>query len=137
MKNIESAFNELGIDAVVGTELMDWLGVSAIDLGDPQRFSKFQSVIGYFKQFPVDTQRFIIRKAVNGKNVDKLQHIWEYSELLKNKKAVEESLEKIKVEASAVGTSGDAVLRMANAEREIEANRALGQITDEIRLYEK
>jgi hypothetical protein len=136
MISTESALNDLGIDAVTGVELMDWLGISTFDLSDPQRFSKLSSVIEYLKDFPTDTQRYLVKRAVNNKNVDKLQHVWEYTGLLKNKRAVEEALEKIKVEGSALGSDSDPVIRMAHAQREIEAKDALNAVQTEIRLYE-
>lgn len=137
MINIETAFNELGIDAATGVELMDWLQISPIDLGDPTRFSKFHSVIDYFKQFPVDTQRYLIRKAINNKNVDKLNHVWEYAELLKRKSEIEKATEKIRLEGSALGPESDAVLRMANAQRELDAKEQFNKVVQEIEIYEQ
>ena len=135
MISTESAFNELGIDAITGVEIMDWLGISAIDLGDPARFGRFHDIIDYFKQFPVDTQRYIIRKVTNGKNVDKLNHVWEYSELLKNKRAAEEAIEKVKTELSALGTNPDPVLVQNYALREAEARQALNAVVAEAAIY--
>lgn len=137
MINTESAFNSLGIDAITGVELMEWLGLSPIDFTDSGRFNRFKTVIDYFKQFPVDTQRFMIRRVTNGKNVDKLQHVWEYTELLKNKKAVEEAIEKIKTERSALGAGNDPILVQNFAQREIDARTALNHVTQEMALYEK
>jgi hypothetical protein len=137
MINTESKFNELGVDAVSGVNLMEWLGISPIDLSDTARFLKFKDVIDYFKQFPPDTQRYLIKRAVNNKNVDKLNHVFEYSELLKNKRAVEEALEKLKVEGSALGPDSDRVLRMAHAQKEIGAKDALNAVMREIDIYEK
>lgn len=137
MINTESKFNELGIDAISGVNLMEWLGVSSFDLGDPVRFTKFKDIIGYMKQFPVDTQRYLVRRAVNNKNVDKLNHVFEYTELLKNKKAIEEALERISAEASALGPDSDPVLRIANGHKELEAKHALDSVAKELYLYEK
>lgn len=134
MISAEQAFNELGIDAITATEMMDWLGISKIDLGDPSRFSKFQSVIEYFKQFPSDTQRFLIRRVTQNPNHDRLQRVWEYAELLKNKKSAEDAIEKIKTEASAVS---DPVLQHNYVAREAEARQALTAVTQEMALYEK
>lgn len=136
MINVETAFNELGVDAITGVELMDWLGVSSFDFSDSSRFSKFHTVIDYLKGFPTDTRRFLVRRATNNKNVDKLQHMWEYTELLKNKRSIEESLEKIRIESSALGSDSDPVIRMAHAQKEIESKDALNKVSTEIRLYE-
>ena len=137
MMSTERAFEDLGIDVVSATEIMGWLDLSRIDLGDPQRFSRLQSVINYFKQFPVETQRFLIRKALSGKVVDKLTHIWEYSELLKNKRAVEERMETLKREGSALGSDSDPFILKAHAERELSVRDELNRLQDEISLYEK
>jgi len=132
----ESAFNELGVDAVTATELMDWLGLSTLDIGDPKRFHLFNDVIGYFKQFPVDTQRYLIKRATRDKNVDKLQHVWEYSQLLQKRTSAEQEMEKVRVEQSALGTDADPTIRISQAQKELEIKGRINDITSEIRLYD-
>lgn len=137
MNSTEQKFNDLGIDAVTGVEMMEWLGVSPVDLSDPLRFSRLHEIINYFKQFPEDTQRYLVRKAVNGKNVDRLQHVWEYTSLLKKKDAAEKGIEKIKSEASAVGDDADEYILSNLAQREHFLREDLKGVKKELDIYEK
>ena len=87
--NPEAIFDGMGVDAITGVKLMDWLGVTAEELQVPQRFHRLQDIVQFLKQFPEDTQRFLISKSTRGKLVDKLDHFFEYTSLLKEKQAKE------------------------------------------------
>lgn len=137
MISTETAFNDLGVDAVTGTELMEWLGISPADFVEPLRFSRFHEVIDYFKDMSPDTRRYMIRRATHNKNVDKLQYVWEYTQLLKQKRSMEESMEKLKNEGSALGPDSDPVLRMDHAQKEISARDELNRLTQEVEIYER
>lgn len=137
MINIESAFNDLGIDALTGVELMDWLNISQIDLNDPSRFARLHQVIDYFKQFPKDTQRFLIVRATNGKNVDKLNHVWEYSQLLGRRKSMEDMLTSIEKERSVLGLTPDPLILASVDKRSLETRENIAKINVEAAIYEK
>lgn len=81
--DIEQQFNDLGVDAVIGTELMNLLGLNQYDIMDTPRFIRFQEVIQYFKNQP--ERSFVINKLTIGKMVDKLDHVWGYIELQRQK----------------------------------------------------
>ncbi len=135
--NPERAFEDLGIDAVTGVSVMEMLGVSTDELSIPQRFSRLKEVINYFKQFPEDTQRFLIRKATAGKLVDKLDHLYEYTHLLQRKSHYEETLKGLDKERSAIETTGDEVLLRDVAQRSLDNSQQLDFIKQEIGIYEK
>lgn len=137
MISTEQAFNELGVNAVDGTEFMDILGLSPMDIADPQRFSRFRSVLDFFKQFPADTSRFMIRKVTNGKNVDKLQYVWEYAELLRQKAQAEKTIERVRTEASAMGSTTDPDVASLYSGELLAAKKQLDFITKETAIYEK
>lgn len=80
---MEKTFEDLGTDAIVGTKLMNLLGISSDDFIDGARFNQFKDLISYFKQNPDMT--YIVNKLTIGKPVDKLNHIWGYVELNKQK----------------------------------------------------
>jgi len=135
--NTEEKFNELGVDAVTGVQLMDWMSLSQFDIADPQRFTRLQEIIDYLKKFPSDTQRFLVRKVTGTKNVDKLQLMWEYTSLLRKKESYEKEIGEIRSEGTAIGQKGDPILLKNLAEREIAARKSLSDISDEIAIYER
>lgn len=136
MVNIQETFNDLGTNAIVATNLMNLLGLYPDDLSDPQRFARFQVVIDYLKQFPEDTQRFLITKATRGKLVDKLDHVFEYTNLLKEKYAQEQTLEDMKKELSVLEATHDPKFFILSQQKE-EMESQIGRTLEEISCYER
>jgi hypothetical protein len=135
---MESAFEQLDMDAMSASRLMEALGLTKIDLDIPERFSRLQQVWQYLKQYPEDTQNFLISKITTGKIVpDKLQKVFEYTQLLQKKQAVSEQYEAVKKEGAVITGEADPMLRISHAQREIEARDGLKGIENEIGLYEK
>lgn len=140
MLSTESIFNELGLDAITATQLMDWLSLSTADIQDPKRFHELRATADYLKQFPLDTQRFLIQRATNGKMVDKLKQMFEYTQLLKNRDAIKSNLEKIQSEKQALSPWNgeiDPILLASNAHQELALSQHLGSIKEELSIYEK
>lgn len=129
-------FGDLGVDAITGVELMDFLDLTADELQDPRRFSQLQQVISFFKQFPTDTQRFLIKKVTTGKMVDKLKHVLEYTRLLSKKSALENELDAVEKERSAIEASGDPIALQQISFKANDIERMLTGTNDEIRIYE-
>lgn len=100
--DIEQAFNDLGVDAVVGTKLMDILGLTSSDFVDPARFMRFKDIIGYFKDVP--DSGYILNKITTGKLVDKLDHVWGYTDLARQKQS-------LKQEATALNKQSETISR--------------------------
>lgn len=132
----EQSFNDLGIDAITGTQMMDWLSLSKIDLGDPTRFSRLKEIIDYFKQFPEDTQRFLIVRATRNKTVDRLTHVWEYAQLLNRRKGYEDMLQLIEKERSVLGENPDPVILSSISSRSLETRESIAKLNSEIGIYE-
>jgi Mor family transcriptional regulator len=135
MRN-EQLFNELGISPLLAVELLDNLDLSTEHLNDPYIFSKLQSVIEFLKEYPEDTQRFIIKKATFGKQ-DKLKVMAEYSRLLKEKSFYDGIAEKINKEKSAFEMTDDLLKKQELSERESTNNAKLNLLKEEINLYHK
>lgn len=127
-------FQDLGIDAIIGTQLLDMLELSTDELVIPQRFNRFKSVIDFLKQFPEDTQRFLINKTVRSKAVDRLNHFFEYSELLKQKGEYEKMIDSINTERSVVN---DKTKEIELSGRLTEISSRLQNLKEEINIYEK
>lgn len=135
--NIETAFNDLGVNAIVGTEMLDLLGLHTQDLQIPQRFARFQAVIEYFKDLPEDTRRFLVTKATRGKPVNRIDHVFEYVNLLKEKtgylnqlKDTEEKLDKLKAVGDFESATELEVLKQM-------LNKKVEDIQETIEIYEK
>lgn len=135
--NAESVFNDFGINAIEGTQIMDSLGVNMSDLHIPQRLSRLHDVISYLKQFPEDTRRFLVSKAVRNKNVNKLDHMLEYIHILKEKESYETQLKDIEKELSVFDPEVDymkvAELRLS----ENQFRQSLQTIEAEKEIYER
>lgn len=136
MINIESAFNDLSVNAIVATNFMDLLGLNTMDFHDPVRFSRFQQVVQYLKQFPDDTQRFLITKSTRGKPVDKLDQVFEYTNLLKQKYSQEQTLDDLKKQILVLEVTGDPKLNMIQLQKE-EMDKQIDMTLLEIGIYEK
>ena len=129
-------FNDLGVDATTGLVLLENLGVRPDELVDPRRFQQMKDVIDYLKQFPEDTQRFFINKATLGKNVDKLQHMYEYTDLLKRKGELDAEVKALEAEREAT-RSGDEMLKENVKNRLLMAKKSLRAVSNEVSIYEK
>lgn len=68
-------FQELNTDPATGTIVMQMLGIGEDDFGDPQRIRQLQDVLQFMEGVP--DKQFFINKACAGKDVDKLNHVWE------------------------------------------------------------
>jgi hypothetical protein len=121
---MEDNFNRLGVGAVVGTRLMELLGLSKDDLADGKRWNQFKDTIEFFSRFPEDDQRFMVSKVAKGKIVDKLQHMWEYSQLFSRKLEVEKQLDPPEGEPKPTPAV------------QLELKHILGTLKSEIALYE-
>lgn len=97
--NIEAKMNELGVNAILGTKLMDWLSLYPDDLLFNENLYKLQDIINYLKPFSEDSQRFMIRKITTGKQVDKLRFVHEWVELMNKKDGLEKKLNNLKNES--------------------------------------
>lgn len=134
--NPNEAFTDLNIDAVTGERMMSMLGIGVHDLSIPSRFSKLKSIIGIFKNFSDDTQRFLISRATTGKNVDRLEYMYEYSNLLENKLGLEKELQDFQKETSALNTI-DPIILESNARRSEQLSSSLNRVKDMMSVYEK
>lgn len=135
--NPNTAFADLGVDALTGTRLMNAFNLSNIDFSNPSRFARFQQIIDFLKQYPEDTQDFLISKVKNGKVGDILDKMFEYSQLLSKKQTFEKDLENIKKESAVLTPDSDPFLRAASAQREMKAVDSIRTVSNEINLYEK
>ena len=73
---------DLKLDPILSTEILDYLGIHPDEIHDNRRFTKLQEVVKFFTN--VENRRFVINKLMNGKpGIDKLDHVWQYVTLRK------------------------------------------------------
>lgn len=131
----EQIFNDLGIDPIRAVEFMGYLDLSVDDMGVPQRYSKFEAVLHYLKSFPDDTQRFLIKKATYNKTADKLNCMFEYVHLLKEKAFYESEGAKLEEQRTAIESSGDLEKQWEHAKMEAINNQKIQSLQSEIEIY--
>lgn len=135
--NFESTLAHLGINAITGVRVLDLLDISTDDIQIPQNLSKVKDIIDFLKQYPEDTQRFLINKATRGKPVEKLKHFHEYTQLLQKKAELEKELEMIGDEKDIVEATGDVAKLQEVANREVQIKMLSDTMAEEITLYER
>lgn len=94
--SILGKYDDLGIDPIIATELMGILGITVDDLSIPQRFERFKDVaqyIGKFENYP-----YLIKKLTIAKHVDKLDHMWEWCQLSKEKEHIDSEINSTYIE---------------------------------------
>ncbi len=133
--NPETAFGDLGVNAITGSMLMEMLDLTMDDLSSPRRFSCLREVIAFLSKLPEDDQRFLVSKATRGKNVDKLSHMREYVLLLSKKSSYEDEMARAEgVIASEDSPVGDVALARATAR---EIGDRMRSLSEEIAIYER
>ncbi len=105
----EKAFNELGVSAIIGVKLLEAFNMSPEDFVIPARFAKFQSVVAFLKQYPEDTQRFLITKGTRRSAGDKLDYFFDYANILKEKTIAQQLLEQVNKELELMEAVGDPI----------------------------
>lgn len=91
MADIERQFEDLGIDAITGIKIMSALNLNPDDFYDGGRFLRFKDVIDFFKNIP--DRDYVLNMITIGKNVDKLDHVWGYTQLQIQKNNIKHTLE--------------------------------------------
>lgn len=103
--DIERKFEDLGIDAITGIQLMKSLNIYPDDFIDGARFMRFKDVIDYFKNIP--DRDYILNKITIGKNVDKLDHVWGYTQLSKQKDDIKNHISSEMIKLKTLEDLGD------------------------------
>jgi len=93
---MEEKLNDLGVDALIGADIMYKAGVTEQDLKNPQSFEKMRDVISYMKNIPPDHRSFMMSNVLTGKNVNKLDHLWGYVKLSEQMGAKKKELDMLK-----------------------------------------
>ena len=97
---MEEKFNDLGVDAIVGGDLMYKVGITEWDLREPQKFEKMKEIISFLKEVPPEERGIIFNKVLMGKNVDKLDHVWGYVSVAKKYNESKKNLDILRQELS-------------------------------------
>ena len=137
MGNIEQNFEDLGVDAITGVNLMRLTGITPDDFLDPISFMKFQDVIKYFKNVP--NTEYIINKITIGKPVDKLNHIWGFVQMEQQKQHLLKLNEELKKETEHINQfePENEIAKEMLAQKSLSLSMDLKQIEEQIDAYSK
>lgn len=137
-------FDDLGIDAVSGSEIMNLLGITPYQLDDPIIFNRISEVVKYLKEIP-DKSFFVNRITAGKPGVNKLDHVWSYIEVLNKREDIQNGL--LQAEKEVRGYSEKEILgQLSEIERSLAAdsvkrkdslNEELIMIRDHQLAYEK
>lgn len=97
---MEEKFNDLGVDAIVGADIMYKVGVTQDDLRIPGNFEKMKDVISYLKTLPPEQRSLVTSKVLAWKDSNKLDHMWAYTNLSKQFDEKSKELARLKEELS-------------------------------------
>ena len=95
---MEDKLNEIGVDALLGVEVMSKVGIHPSHLKDGYTFNKVKDIMQYMSTVPPQDRSYFLNKITAGKNVDKLDHVWGYIELNKKRAELEKGISKLKEE---------------------------------------
>lgn len=84
-------FTSLRIDPIAGTEILDILGLSTYDLDNPKKYSMIREVVEFYKG--QNARGSILRILSKQPYMDKLDAIWTYVQLQKEKQEKLQQLE--------------------------------------------
>lgn len=135
--SIYEKYNDIGIDPMKATEIMELLGVNPNDLIDPNRFKRFQDTAKYLSQF--ENYPYMIKKLTVGKNIDKLNHMWEWSTLAKQRQELSAKFAQASTEEQELSSdkSIDGLDRYAIVKTKVDrAMTSLKAIEAEMNIYE-
>ena len=135
--NPEQVMNQLGVNAITGTRLLDLLDISMDDLRIPQTFSKVQDIINFLAPLSEDTQRFMIQRATAGKMVDKVKHFHEYIQLVQKNSSLQEQYEALNAERRLVEgmTTPEETELFESKKQGLEKN--IQDVLEEMGIYER
>lgn len=119
-------FEDAGVDAIKGSQIMDLLDLSLEELNIPQRFNRFVEIADFMKNY--SNFPHVIRKICIGKDVDRLSHVWTYTQLAKNREQAKFDFAEIKKQYKEDKSLKD---------KYEEIEKTLNEVESEMELYEK
>lgn len=97
---MEDKFNDLGVDAIIGSDLMYRVGLTEQDLVLPGNFEKMRDIVSFLKELPPEQRSHMMSKVLTGKTTGKLDSLWGYVELTKKQIAKRKELDLLNEELS-------------------------------------
>lgn len=95
---MEDKFNDLGVDAIVGADIMYSLGIHEQEIKNPLAFEKLKDVISYIKDIPPQDRSFFMSEVLANKSSGKLDHLFNYIQVHKKYELKKMELESVKKE---------------------------------------
>lgn len=95
---MEDKLNDMGVNALLGAEVMTKIGIHPTHLKDGYTFNKVKDIMEYMNTVPPQDRSYFLNRITAGKNVDKLDHVWGYVELNKKRNEAQKGLNKLNEE---------------------------------------
>lgn len=84
--DIGQKFNDAGVSATEGVQIMNMMDIEPAEFMEPRRFEMFKDIVAYMRN--VDEKSFFINRVAHNKP-DKLKVVWEYARLSQKKEQLE------------------------------------------------
>ena len=68
---MEDKFNDMGVDALMGTEVMAKVGITSSDLVIPQNLEKVKDIMQFMRTVPQGDRSYFLNKITAGKTLTK------------------------------------------------------------------
>lgn len=95
---MEDKFNDLGVDALLGSQVMQTLGAHQQDLQNAVTFEKIKGIIQYLKPMSPETRQFFVSEVLVGKNVNRIDHLHNYIQVHKKYELRKMEMDELKKE---------------------------------------
>ena len=95
-QQFDNPFDVSGSDPVIGTAVMQALGMTTADLSQPDKFNKLNDILKYVGNRMGAEQ--LLSRITHGKNGDKLTMAWEYIGLRSKHDSLKGEMERLSKE---------------------------------------
>lgn len=95
---MEDKFHDLGVDAIVGADIMYSLGIHEQEIKNPLAFEKLKDVISYLKDIPIQERGYFMAEVLANKSSGKLDHLFNYVQVHKKYELRKMELDALKKE---------------------------------------
>lgn len=129
--DIARKFEDHGINVIKAASIMKTLGVSSSDFLDEARYLRFKDVVDFFSKY--ENGEAYMSNLLIGKTVNKLDHVWGYQELAKQRANLQDRIEGIKSEFM---LPLDDIGRMVVEDRLRDVESQHGEILNQMEKYE-
>ncbi len=128
--------NDIGINPIVATKLMQKLGVAPEELAVVDIYTMFEDVARFFSKY--ENASYVISKVTSKYSDNMLQKVYEYVQLQKQRNELEQKVGKLADEMNLIKEIPEASEMYENlTKRKVQDLIELNNVKKELQLYEK